>query len=362
MRLPYLDSVRGVAALIVMTAHLHQVALRDTRLFELDGFRIFNASGFAVSIFFVLSGLVLFLQFEGERISYPAFVIRRAFRIAPACFFVITLSGAIYYFWAPAAVPALGSWFNDVCWPAGISFDQFLRHFMLNGEVSLLRQMWSLVVEWNVSLVFPIIALLMIYFPRLVCMAAGVVALLLSGPLEWTTNNPFPYAVYTNSAFYASFFVAGAFVASNRISIVEFFEKWKLLRLALLATCIYWVMLRAAPGGFVGWLQHGIIGTSLIVFCMSDPTARRLLSMKWSIYLGRISYSLFLIHIIWVGVLFRVMDGMNPLLIAASVMVVSIASADLLHRFVEVPMNRLGKVIARSIDTYIMMLKVSASR
>jgi len=38
---------------------------------------------FAVSIFFVLSGLVLYLQIEGEKVNYLKFVVRRAFRIFP---------------------------------------------------------------------------------------------------------------------------------------------------------------------------------------------------------------------------------------------------------------------------------------
>jgi hypothetical protein len=49
---------------------------------------------------------------------------------------------------------------------------------------------------------------------------------------------------------------------------------------------------------------------------------------------------------IWIGVLFRLMDGNSPLLIAAAVIGASIASAGLLNRFVEQPANRFGRMLS----------------
>jgi peptidoglycan/LPS O-acetylase OafA/YrhL len=88
--------------MIVVTSHLHYVAAAQTWFFELWVLRVFKASVFAVSIFFVLSGLVLYLQIEGERASYIKFVIRRAFRIFPACIVAVTISYLIYLIWVPS--------------------------------------------------------------------------------------------------------------------------------------------------------------------------------------------------------------------------------------------------------------------
>ncbi|MDA9389905.1 hypothetical protein WN73_04005 [Bradyrhizobium sp. CCBAU 45394] len=78
---------------------MHYTAPPETWFFRLQGLRIFNQSVFAVAIFFVLSGLVLFLQIEGEKVNYARLVIRRAFRIFPACIFAATASYAIYLLW-----------------------------------------------------------------------------------------------------------------------------------------------------------------------------------------------------------------------------------------------------------------------
>jgi len=89
-----------------------------------------------------------------------------------------------------------------------------------------------------------------------------------------------------------------------------------------------------------------MVSGALIVFCMSTSKARRLLRITPLQYLGRISYSLYLVHMIWIGILFRLLDGTNPLVISAVVIAASILSADLMNRFIEAPANRLGRRVA----------------
>src|SRR5690242_16187456 len=155
-RLPYLDSIRGLAALIVVICH---VLSTDRRLPvpNVAGFKIFWATTFAVSVFFVLSGLVLYRQLQREKLDYVSFLIRRFFRLFPACIVAVTVSYLCYVGWQPEPVGHLGTWFNDVSWPAGISFSRFLMNLTLTGEASLLRPIWTLVLEWKISLIFPIV-------------------------------------------------------------------------------------------------------------------------------------------------------------------------------------------------------------
>ena len=79
VRLSFLDSIRGLAA-FVLTAHLNFVADVHAWFLELWVLPTYRASIFAGSLFFVLSGFVLFLQVENDSINYVRFVIRRAFR------------------------------------------------------------------------------------------------------------------------------------------------------------------------------------------------------------------------------------------------------------------------------------------
>ena len=120
MRLSFLDFIRGLAAFVVLTAHLNFAADGHAWFLKLWVLRTFRASIFAVSLFFVLSGFVLFLQVENDSINYVRFVIRRAFRIFPACVVVVTISYLIYVIWNP--LPATRSEFlTSNTWPPGIS-------------------------------------------------------------------------------------------------------------------------------------------------------------------------------------------------------------------------------------------------
>lgn len=348
MRLSFLDSIRGAAALIVVTAHLHYAARAETWFFSLKGLRIFNQSVFAVAIFFVLSGLVLFLQMEREKVNYFSFVVRRAFRIFPACIVAVSVSYLVYLIWSPAPVVSRGDWFNDVSWPPGIMFDSYLGHLALTGPDALLRPLWSLVIEWRVSLVFPAIILLFAWSRWLVGALAVATALIIaasSNSLVTAGVLGIPGA-YFYAAFFSTFFVAGTFIAAYRRHLVLFFRKWTLARYGLLAVCIYYLCLRSVSDDRFGYLTLGLVGCALIVFCMSDSKARRFLRLAPLRYIGRISYSLYLIHMVWIGILFRALDGTNALVISGAVIVLSILSADLMFRFVEAPANRFGRRIA----------------
>jgi hypothetical protein len=72
---------------------------------------------------------------------------------------------------------------NDVTWPPGVSLGQYLDHLWLGGAAELLRPMWSLVIEWRVSLAFPVIAMLFIWSPILAgAVTAGLVITIASMP------------------------------------------------------------------------------------------------------------------------------------------------------------------------------------
>jgi hypothetical protein len=52
---------------------------------------------------------------------------------------------------------------------------------------------------------------------------------------------------------------------------------------------------------------------------------------------------------LWVGILFRVLDGINPLIVCATVIAASIASADVMNRLIERPFGNFGRYAASSI-------------
>ena len=339
VRLTFLDSIRGVAAFVVLTAHLNFATDGHAWFLDLWVLRTFRASVFAVSLFFVLSGFVLFLQVENDRINYVRFVIRRAFRILPACAVVVTISYLIYVTWTP--LPATRSEFlTSNTWPPGIFLPEYFNHLWLGGSTDLLRPIWSLIVEWRVSLVFPLLVLLFRWSrAALAVLAIPIIAIA-------THTAALDFATATMVAFYACFFVLGMFIAAYRFRIILFLSSNRWLRVLLVAICIYYVWFRSESATATGYLQEGLLSGAFIILCMSTPWARQLLRSPPLRYLGRISYSLYLVHMVCIGILFRVLPGANPLATAGLVIIVSIVAADLLNRFVEIPANRLGRRIA----------------
>lgn len=345
MRLSFLDSIRGGAAFIVLTSHLHYATRTETDFISWYVFRLFDASIFAVAIFFVLSGMVLFIQIEGEKQNYLQFVIRRVFRIFPASIVAVTLSYLIYVLYQPGPLPSRGPWFNGVSWPDGVSFDDFVHHLILEGPVNLLPPLWSLVIEWRVSLIFPILAALLIWSPRITGVVTALLALiigLLPTPLVQAEG-------YLIAVFYASFFVAGALIGMFRLELILFFRKKPVLRYTLFIVCGYVLCFRIVGGALLGQAKLGLVGCAWIIFCMSDSKMRHLLRMRGFRFLGKISYSLYLVHIIWIGILFRALDGISPLLICVAVIAASLLSAVFLNWLIEMPFNRIGRRIAHAL-------------
>jgi peptidoglycan/LPS O-acetylase OafA/YrhL len=307
------------------------------------GLKLFMASGFAVNLFFVLSGFVLFQQLQLERPSYLSFVVRRFFRLFPPCIAAVTASYLIYVLWSPAPVPQLTPWFNDVSWPPGITSDQYLMNLTLTGEVSLLRPAWSLVYEWRISLIFPLLAAAFLYSPAIVSLAVFGLALLLA---KTTALQEYPTTWVLYTAFYASLFLAGAIISRHRPPISQFLGRTPYLRYALLAAVAYYTAVKSQQDGLIGLAHAGIAAAILIAVCVSDQRLQKLLE-KWPfVFLGRISYSLYLWHMIVIGTMFRLLDGYSPLLIAGICIVASIAVAAVAQSATEAPFIKLGRVVS----------------
>ena len=153
---PELDGLRGVAVLIVLVSH--------TRL---AGFAV--EGGFAgVTLFFVLSGFLitslLLLEVSSRGgIAFGRFYLRRARRLLPALFFMLAGTGVLVLLFARdaaaqfrtdvlAALTYTSNWWYIV--------DE-RSYFESVGRPPLLQHLWSLGVEEQFYLVWPIVLLLL---------------------------------------------------------------------------------------------------------------------------------------------------------------------------------------------------------
>jgi peptidoglycan/LPS O-acetylase OafA/YrhL len=184
-----LDGVRAIACLTVISFHIGLIT-RDTHLWNPGAAGVLHhilgsivlAGSFGVTLFFVLSGFLLFMPFckaflfETKWPSTLTFYLRRAFRILPG-YYVVLLS--ILLITHPEYLNA--SHWQDLTLFFTLFMDSTPATFQqINGPF------WTLAVEWQFYLLLPLLmmafSLLVLRLPRrwrvyaLVVCLTGVVA------------------------------------------------------------------------------------------------------------------------------------------------------------------------------------------
>ena len=157
-RLDGLDTLRAIAIVIVLIYHYKVVVSRE----NLFGF-ISSVGWTGVDLFFVLSGFLIGNQIlsafsKGQDFSLKLFYIRRFLRTLPNYYFVLAL-----YFIFPVA---LGGTATASLW----SFLTFTQNLGL-GPGETFTHSWSLCIEEQFYLIFPVIALLIAYSRRSIGLA-----------------------------------------------------------------------------------------------------------------------------------------------------------------------------------------------
>ena len=154
-----LDGLRAIATLMVISFHIQQKAFIWNKWDQpwISAFWTFGGSG--VTLFFVLSGFLLFLPyakallFQSSWPSIKQFYLRRALRILPA--YYIALFIIILLFQRQYLNPQL---WNQLFLFLTLFMDSTPQTFRaLNGPF------WTLAVEWQFYLLLPIIALAFLF-------------------------------------------------------------------------------------------------------------------------------------------------------------------------------------------------------
>jgi peptidoglycan/LPS O-acetylase OafA/YrhL len=306
-RLDHLDSIRGLAAYFVFLSHYIAAYNTPTRAGPwlvptwLDrGPQAFFRDGFAaVTIFLVLSGYVLSLKFWRDgKINYrrviPSFYINRLLRIFPPFIFALFVSAALFRLKVPNGVefPPRYSWY-DMHWNLPPTWDVFLRQVFLFvptvGDSNRLIPMdWTLTAELNISFLIPfMIVIAWATGPLLlVFVFVGVLLLKMHG--------------------FVFHFALGILLAQNQEKITNVWNrllpaaKWTLLITAFaLYTIRNWIQF--IPHRELlkeSWLWY-ITGLGAFIFlaaATSGQRIRRVLSVSPLVFLGKISYSVYLLH------------------------------------------------------------------
>lgn len=361
-RYAYLDALRGIAALIVVFHHclltFSSVETPDAgnmavALLVYTPLRLFWAGQAAVIVFFVLSGFVLTVMLTRKPpLTYLGFAVKRVARIYLPYLVVVTAGIALMAAFHAQGIAGLSNWFND-SWTHPVSQGLLVDHALMLGNANynhVDNPIWSLVHEMRYSLVFPLIVWIA-KRSRTQYVLAGSLAISITA---LAALRQLPGNQLLDSLQYLFVFVAGAVLALQREAIQAWYrqrENWVRRLLPVLA-----LLLLAANGlprrhAIVQVLVVNVIGTylgaPLLLLCLVGArSGRAFLERPALLFLGRISYSLYLSHLL---VLLSLLYGLEkiapPAMVIWFVPPAAVAVAALLYRWVEKPAMTLGETL-----------------
>ena len=363
-RLEYLDVVRGLAALSVVFFHYFQAYgyppvrwlwMRTPLSALCDGTA-------AVSMFFVLSGLVLSLRYfkssaepDLSDVNLMRFAVARMCRIWLP-FVAITLVSVLLprdrfvrHGTSPAPTDWIEFYWSHPQWPLSPHF--VIRDCLIfrTEHPALVPQGWTLSVELVLSLLVPVGVLVAKRGSIWVLATVGIAVVCLR-----TT----PFLLH---------FTLGILLAKYAATWQKAHPKFGYWRWILLVVGILLYTARAIIPIDWGWDDRrptiwwltGAGSALILLYLLSSALAQRLLSWRPLVHLGRISYSVYLVHMAVLFCLVPVVLSKLPAgwhwenwaIALVLITVTTLLLADLSYRFVEMPTIRLGKWLAAAIPS-----------
>jgi peptidoglycan/LPS O-acetylase OafA/YrhL len=385
-RIEALDSVRGIAAFIVLIHHCFltravysdffftqwkaDTAGTDSALFLHTPARIIWSGYEAVTLFYVLSGLVLALPWaEGRPLTYRSFAIRRLCRLYIPYVVAIAIAGllnvALLRF---AYVDGASKWVNEMTWTHPVTLSVILDHLAIIGHHATINGVThTLIWEIRVSLLFPLLVLPVYRWGMRGAWAVGACLLVLIVSMQLLYGNlsaigdlliPGPNQSIAQrlafevqwTAYYSCFFVIGSVLAFRVSQIRLFFTRagawlgFAALGVGLLIFQGHWSQWHAFQECMVA------VGAVLILGAALAPGKIEAVLLKsFPRYLGRISFSLYLVHVPVILALTIFTHGSLSLpVLIAIVAPVSIALAAVFDRYIAAPSATLGHKLGQA--------------
>ncbi|MBT1064840.1 acyltransferase [Bowmanella sp. Y26] len=287
-----IDGLRAIAVIPVLFFHA--------------GFDGFQGGFIGVDIFFVLSGYlissIIQADLQQNKFSILTFYERRARRILPALFFMLLVSGFLAYSLidADAFANLAQSSLAVLGFVSNLYFYLESGYFAPSSEELLLLHTWSLAVEEQFYVVFPLLLALIWKYSRTQRMGIIIALILLS----------LVYSIYLgiigqkDANFYLPFgrsweLLAGALVALSGIT-AERFRRWQQELMSLLALLVLFGCIIFYDSNLPWPSLPAVLPVSatliLLLFCTPCTFIGKLLCHPLMVGVGLISYSLYLWH------------------------------------------------------------------
>lgn len=289
---PEIDGLRALAVVPVVLFHA--------------GFDYFSGGYVGVDVFFVISGYlitsIIITEIHEGTFTLANFYARRARRILPALFLVVWTSLWLsYWFLTPAELQNFGQSVTAVSiFTSNIFFWRDSGYFSGASELKPLLHTWSLAVEEQFYIFFPIFLLIFWRFGLKVLMTLLAVVFFISFSLAVWASSAQPHAGFyllptrgwelLIGSFIAIFVFRSGFVQNRAIN-----EAMSFLGVALIVISI---ILFDTQTPFPGtYALMPTIGAGLVIFSGgSKSLISQLLSTKIAVGIGLVSYSAYLWH------------------------------------------------------------------
>ncbi len=352
---PALDGVRALAVAAVLLFHG-----------EIAGF---GGGYLGVSVFFTLSGFLITSLLAAEidkqgSVGLGAFYARRARRLLPASVLLVVLVmlASIVTDWfdgvADLRAHIVGSLLQVANWvflASGGSYQELLQQAA--GAASPLEHYWSLAIEEQFYWLWPV-AFVGIWKlgrntrGRLWILGGITAAFVVAAPVTaavWGSD-----AAYWASPARAAEILLGALLALAIAGRSVPTRCWVLapVALAVLAVCIVAFPTAGGPA-YAGWLPAiGVVSSSLLLGLQVDSPVRTALSAAPLVWLGKVSYGVYLFHWPIFVVLNSERVGIDGPLLFVVRAAVTLTAAQLSFTFFEQPVRRASGIGIRPTMTY----------
>jgi peptidoglycan/LPS O-acetylase OafA/YrhL len=302
--LPALDGVRGVAVLIVVAYHTGGGAQSSNFIVRSIGL-VLKAGWSGVTLFFLLSGFLItgiLWDSKGAPHWWRNFYARRILRISPLYYGSLLLVMLVSWALHRTSLGSKGLWvyalyLQNVPW---------ITDAGAGTRPLLLSHFWSLAVEEQFYLMWPLLLRRLTSVAQVKCLCLGI----------FVCSTLFRYSVWTLSAHPQAFngFLlsrAGELALGGYLAMCFRDECWaKLERLAPYFTPLALVGFVAAciPGGSVELTSLGCSTAGLafitlfyagwIVLALKEGAVNHIVSAPWLRQVGYISYGVYIFHVL----------------------------------------------------------------
>lgn len=358
-RYDYIDAIRGFAILGVVLVHTRGLVLPQSSI--ISAIAVEGARG--VQLFYIASALTLFMSMKSrmnkENKPILNFYIRRFFRIAPLFYLAIIIytsyDGMSARYWAP----------NGLQWWYIPLTALFANGWHPETITSVIPGGWSIAVEMTFYIIVPYLFFVLkdIKKTSLALLLALVVSKIASFGVTYLVTPLYPDPQkYLVDMFTFLWFFSQLPVFILGILLFHIINKYpkgeKSTAILLLVSSFYLFAALLTVSTYRNMLpKHFLFGVAFLVFSLALYYLPNIfLINKVTIWIGRLSFSIYLVHFMVLNILKKIfsngfwLDGNYGYGVACLlVLSISICISYVTYRVIELPGINLGKQIIESI-------------